>query len=363
MTIRYQSRQFEHGQKRRVGVLISNLGTPDAPTPKALKRYLKQFLSDPRVVEVPRLLWWCILNLIILNIRPRRSAKAYKSVWTEAGSPLALYTKAQADALNAALTEKYGDQILVEWGMRYGNPSLDSALDRLLNQGVDKLFVLPLYPQYSASTTASTFDAIAQNFTQRRWLPELHMLNGYHQESGYIDALCDSITQHVNEHGKPEKLIFSYHGVPLRYLKNGDPYHCFCVQTTRLVANQLGLSESEYLTSFQSRFGREPWLQPYTDDTLKSLASEGIKSVAVICPGFSSDCLETIEEIDQENREYFLDAGGESFDYIPALNASDAHIQFLTELVESNVKAWLQSEQSNTSAAMLSSYESWPFNK
>jgi ferrochelatase len=363
MSNHYQGRTFEHGQKFRVGVLISNLGTPDAPTPKALKRYLKQFLSDPRVVEVPRLLWWLILNLVILNIRPRRSAKAYQSVWTDDGSPLAIYTAAQADALKNMLQSKYGDDVIIEWGMRYGNPSIDSALDKLINQGADKLLVLPLYPQYSGSTTASTFDAVAHNFTTRRWLPELRFINGYHQDSGYIDALCRSIKDHINEHGKPDKLIFSYHGVPKRYLANGDPYHCYCLQTTRLVTERLGMKEAEFENCFQSRFGREPWLQPYTDETLKSLAQNGTKSVAVICPGFSSDCLETIEEIDEENRGYFLDAGGEHFHYIPALNASTPHIDYLAELIENHIKDWLTSGQNSNPDAMLSSYEAWPHNK
>jgi len=362
MTNTFQSRQYEHGQARKVGVLLSNLGTPDEPTPKALKRYLKQFLSDPRVVEFPRLLWWLILNLIILNVRPSRSAKAYKSVWTEEGSPLAIYTKAQAEGVAAQLSERFGDEVIVEWGMRYGNPSLDSALDKLLDQGVDKLFVLPLYPQFSASTTASTFDAIADNFKQRRWLPELRMNAGYHQNATYIDAIAHSITEHFAEHGKPEKLIFSYHGVPLRYLKNGDPYHCYCVQTTRLVAEKLGLEKEEYLTTFQSRFGREPWVQPYTDETLKALAKD-VKSVAVICPGFSSDCLETIEEIEEENRDYFISSGGETFHYIEALNATEPHIQFLTGLVENNIKDWLDAEQTSSTDAMLTNYEAWPHNK
>ncbi len=326
--------EYDHdGASPRQGILLCNLGTPDAPRPAELRRYLKEFLSDPRVVEIPRLLWWMILNLIILRIRPRRSAKLYQSVWTEAGSPLMLYSQEQVKAVKQRLAEKYGD-IPVVLGMRYGNPSMASAIKQLTDQNVRDIIVLPLYPQYAGATTGSTFDAIAKTFTQLRWVPELQFINGYHKSEGYIQALCTTIKRHIDEHGQPDKLVFSYHGTPERYLKNGDPYHCFCHQTTRLVREKMGLEENQVMTTFQSRFGREPWLQPYTDETLEQLPEDGVKHVAVICPGFSSDCLETIEEINMEARESFIESGGEHFHYIPCLNDDPAHIDALVSILE-----------------------------
>ena len=326
--------EYDHdGASPRQGILLCNLGTPDAPRPAELRRYLKEFLSDPRVVEIPRLLWWMILNLIILRIRPRRSAKLYQSVWTEAGSPLMLYSQEQVKAVKQRLAEKYGD-IPVVLGMRYGNPSMASAIKQLTDQNVRDIIVLPLYPQYAGATTGSTFDAIAKTFTQLRWVPELQFINGYHKSEGYIQALCTTIKRHIDEHGQPDKLVFSYHGTPERYLKNGDPYHCFCHQTTRLVREKMGLEENQVMTTFQSRFGREPWLQPYTDETLEQLPEDGVKHVAVICPGFSSDCLETIEEINMEARESFIESGGEHFHYIPCLNDDPAHIDALISILE-----------------------------
>ena len=331
--------EYDHkGPSPKRGVILCNLGTPDAPQTVELRRYLKEFLSDPRVVEVPRLLWWVILNFIILRIRPRRSAKLYRSVWTEAGSPLLVYSQAQVAGVQKILAEKYGDQVPVVLGMRYGNPSIESAIKQLTDLNVRNIVVLPLYPQYSGATTGSTFDAIAKAFTKMRWVPELHFINSYHQSSAYIDALCASIKNHIAQSGQPDKLIFSYHGTPERYLKNGDPYHCFCHQTTRLVREKLGLDESQVMTTFQSRFGREPWLQPYTDKTLEVLPNEGVKNIAVICPGFSSDCLETIEEINMEGRELFTDAGGEKFHYIPCLNDHPTHIETLANIIDKQLK-------------------------
>lgn len=325
---------YDHdGASPRQGILLCNLGTPDAPRPAELRRYLKEFLSDPRVVEIPRLLWWMILNLIILRIRPRRSAKLYQSVWTEAGSPLMLYSQGQVKAVKERLAEKYGD-IPVVLGMRYGNPSMASAIKELTDQNVRDIIVLPLYPQYAGATTGSTFDAIAKTFTQLRWVPELQFINGYHKSEGYLEAICSSIRRHIEQHGQPDRLVFSYHGTPERYLKNGDPYHCFCHQTTRLVKEKMGLDETQVMTTFQSRFGREPWLQPYTDKTLEQLPENGIKHVAVICPGFSSDCLETIEEINMEGRESFIESGGEQFHYISCLNDEPAHIDALVSILE-----------------------------
>ncbi|CAI8238857.1 MAG: Ferrochelatase [Marinobacterium sp. xm-d-530] len=333
--------KFSHSQKDKIGILVTNLGTPDAPTPKALKRYLKEFLWDPRVVEVPRPIWWMVLNFIILNIRPKRSAEAYSTVWTDEGSPLLTHTKNQAEAIRNHFESLYGDRVVVDFAMRYGNPSIESVLDSMQEAGVRKLVVLPLYPQYSASTTASTFDAVASDFQKRRLIPDFRFIQQYADEPAYIEAVADKIDAHWAEHGRADKLIFSYHGVPKRYLLNGDPYHCQCHKTTRLIANRLGLKEGEYMTCFQSRFGREEWLKPYTDETLKSLPSQGVKSVQVVCPGFSSDCLETIEEIGEENREYFEEAGGERYEYIEALNSDPSHISMLCGLIDREMQGWI----------------------
>ena len=339
--MKYQGNQnFSHKQHDKIGVLITNLGTPDAPTKTGLKKYLREFLSDPRVVEIPRLIWWIILNLFILNVRPRRSAKAYRTVWTERGSPLLFHTKDQADALRIKLKQTYGENIVVEFAMRYGSPSVDSVIDEMLQQGVRKLLVLPLYPQYCASTTASTFDAVAASLAKKRLIPELRFINHYHDFPEYIQAVADKIRQHWVINGRADKLIFTYHGIPKRYLLNGDPYHCECYKTSRLLAENLGLNEKEYLVSFQSRFGREEWLQPYTDKTLITLPEQGVKSVQLVCPGFSADCLETIEEIDVENRDYFMNAGGERYEYIKALNAESSHIDMMEKLLAVHLHGW-----------------------
>lgn len=331
---------FRHDHPEKTGVLVTNLGTPDAPTPSALRRYLGEFLWDPRVVEVPRPIWWLILHGIILRIRPSRSAKAYASIWQPEGSPLLTHTANQAEGIRKKLQAKYGNNIVVGFAMRYGNPSVSKVLDEMQAQGVRQLLVLPLYPQYSASTSASTFDAIAHDFTRRRWIPDLRFVSHYPDYPPYIEAMAKHIQAHWSEHGRKEKLILSYHGIPLEYLTKGDPYHCECHKTSRLLAERLGLSKEDYMTTFQSRFGREEWLQPYTDETLKSLPRKGVKSIDVFCPGFSSDCLETVEEIDEENREYFMEAGGEGFSYITALNATPVHISALTQLIEDNLQGW-----------------------
>lgn len=340
---------FQHNQPGRVGVLLTNLGTPEAPTAKALRPYLKQFLWDPRVVEVPRPLWWLILNGIILRVRPKRSAAAYAEVWTDEGSPLLTHSLNQANALRSSLSQSYGDQVMVDVAMRYGEPSISSVIDKMLSAGVRKLIVLPLYPQYSAATTGSTFDAIANDFKQRRWLPDFRFISHYHDHAKYINALANRLKAHWAENGRADKVLFSYHGMPQKYLENGDPYHCECHKTTRLIATQLGLAPNEYVTTFQSRFGRDPWLQPYTDETLKALPSQGVKSVQIICPGFSSDCLETIEEIGGENRDYFLEAGGERYEYIPCLNAEADHINLMQTLIEEQAKDWLNKPVQDTS--------------
>ena len=325
---------YDHkGLSPRSGVLLCNLGTPDKPSSSKLRSYLKQFLSDPRVVEVPRIIWWLVLNLIILTIRPRRSAKLYQTVWTEDGSPLLVNSLSQTEKLKTALEKKYNYEIPVELGMRYGNPSIHSAIEKLTSQNVRNITVLPLYPQYSGATTGSTFDAIADVFKKTRWVPELHFVGGYHQSSKFISALVKTIEHQLKKSGNPDMIIMSYHGTPERYLKNGDPYHCFCHQTTRLVSEALNFESDKIITTFQSRFGREPWLQPYTDETIESLPTKNIKKIFIICPGFSSDCLETLEEINGEAREIFLEAGGEEFEYIYCLNDDNEHIEVLIDIV------------------------------
>lgn len=335
---------FKHGQPAKLGVLITNLGTPEAPTTPALRRYLAEFLSDPRVVEAPRLLWWLILHGIILRIRPKQSAHAYRSVWTDQGSPLLVHTQAQCEGLRQRLKQHWGDGIEVAYAMRYGSPSIHEALTQLQQKGVRKLLVLPLYPQYSGSTSGSTFDAIAQDFLQRRWLPDLRFISHYPDFPPYIEAMANRIRRHWEQAGRADRLILSFHGVPVRYLNNGDPYHCECHKTARLLAERLGLDTTEYQVTFQSRFGREPWLQPYTDATLKALPGEGVRSVQIFCPGFSADCLETLEEIGVENRRYFLEAGGERYEYISALNAIPEHLDALAMLIEDNLAGWQPSE-------------------
>ncbi len=339
--MKYQgSPAFTHEQADKIGVLICNLGTPDAPTPSALRRYLKEFLADPRVVEAPRLLWWFVLNGVILRIRPRRSARAYAKVFTEEGSPLLVHTKAQAAALAAALAARGNQTVLVDYAMRYGQSSIPEKMEALLQQGVRKLLVLPMYPQYSGSTAGSIFDAIAADFQRRRWLPDFRFVSHYHDYAPFIAAAAARIREHWEQHGRPEKLLFSYHGVPKQYLLDGDPYHCECHKTSRLIAQALGLQEGHWQTTFQSRFGRQEWLQPYTDETLKALPGQGVRFVQVFCPGFSADCLETLEEIGEENREYFLHAGGERYEYISALNARTDHIDALADLVQENLQGW-----------------------
>ena len=330
-----ESSEFE------VGVLITNLGTPLAPTKHALKNYLREFLSDPRVIEIPRLVWWFILNVIILNIRPTKSAEAYSTVWTEDGSPLLMNTRDQSNGLSESLRRMHGNRICVDFGMRYGEPSIATGIENLMAKGIGKLLVLPLYPQYSGPTTGSTYDAISANFMQRRWIPELRFVSSYHEHPAYIGAISAQITQHRENYGESDILIFSYHGEPQSYKDGGDPYFSQCHRTTDLVVKELGLEDNEYLVTFQSRFGPREWLQPYTDLTLKALPAKGVVSVQIICPGFSSDCLETLEEIDVENKEYFLNAGGKRYEYIKCLNGNPLHISALSELVLDQCLDWL----------------------
>ena len=309
------------------GVLLVNLGTPDAPTSSAVKRYLKQFLSDKRVVDVPRLIWWPVLNGAILPLRSPRVAKLYASVWMEEGSPLLVFSKRQRDAL-AAKTD-----MPVALGMSYGNPSLDSAVNQLLEQGVTRLIVLPLYPQFSSTTVSAVWDALHQIFLPVRTLPDIHFIRDYATHPGYIAALKASAERAFAEHGKPDVLLLSFHGIPQRFANEGDDYPQRCAETTRLLREALGMSEQQLLMTYQSRFGREPWLTPYTDETVKSLPGKGIRHIQVMSPGFSADCLETLEEINGQNREFFMHAGGEKFEYIPALNDDELHIDMMLQLV------------------------------
>jgi ferrochelatase len=317
----------------RLGILLTNLGTPDAPTAPALRRYLAEFLWDRRVVDVPRPLWWLILHGIILRTRPARSARLYSKVWTDEGPPLLLIAQRQRALLQQALEARWPGRTRVALGMRYGNPSLASALADLRAAGVRQVLVLPLYPQNSCSTTASTFDAVAEALRNTRDVPALRFVADYHADAAYIGALAASVRE-ARQNGEPvQRLLFSFHGTPERYRSEGDPYYQQCLTTARLTAECLGLMEGDWQVSFQSRFGREPWLQPYTDEVLGNLPAQGIRHVQVICPGFSADCLETLEEIAAENRELFLQAGGESFHYIPALNDRPDHIAALTGIV------------------------------
>ncbi len=324
---------FDHESSTSVGILLTNLGTPDAPTKKALRAYLKEFLWDPRVVEQPRWLWWLALNGVILNLRPAKSAEAYRKVWTDEGSPLLAISKKQRHKLDHVLHQKLGDQVHVELAMRYGNPSIESGLEALRAKNCSKIIVLPLYPQYSATTTGSTFDAVADVLKTWRRIPALQLIDSYYDHPAYIQALSQSVQQYWQQHGEPERLLMSYHGIPERYVNSGDPYSSHCHKTASLLRERLGLGEDRAYMTFQSRFGREPWLQPYTDSTLKAWGEEGVSSVDVICPGFSADCLETIEEVAMENRDYFLEAGGQQYRYIPALNDDDAHIEALSQIV------------------------------
>ena len=335
---------YAHGSPDCLGVLMVNLGTPDAPTPQALRRYLRQFLSDPRVIELPRWKWLPILEGIVLRTRPRRVAKAYAEIWTEEGSPLMAISRKQQAALEEVLARRARGRIRVALGMSYGNPSIESALAELREAGARRIILLPMYPQYSGSTTASVVDAVFAELSRWRWIPEFRMIQHYADDSAYIRALAASIREYRAEHGSGELLLFSFHGVPRRYLDNGDPYHCLCHKTARMVAEELGLGSDEWMVTFQSRFGSEPWLQPYTDETIQSLGRKGMRRIDAVCAGFSADCLETIEEIAGENREYFEEAGGEALHYIPCLNDREDHIEALADLVMRHCGGWPETD-------------------
>ncbi|HCW3134187.1 ferrochelatase [Citrobacter freundii] len=314
-------------RQTKTGILLANLGTPDAPTPEAVKRYLRQFLSDPRVVDTSPALWWPLLRGVILPLRAARVAKLYQSIWMEDGSPLMVYSKAQQQALAQRLPDTP-----VALGMSYGSPSLESAVDELLASGVEHMVVLPLYPQYSCSTVAAVWDELARILARKRGIPGVSFIRDYADDSSYIDALAKSARDSFAQHGEPDLLLLSYHGIPQRYADKGDDYPQRCRDTTRELVSALGLPPEKVMMTFQSRFGREPWLTPYTDETLKMLAEKGTRHIQVMCPGFAADCLETLEEIAVQNREIFLEAGGKQYEYIPALNATPEHIEMMVKL-------------------------------
>lgn len=330
--------ETEYSASKKVGVLLTNLGSPAAPETKALRTYLREFLSDPRVVEIPRLIWLMILHGVILRVRPKKSAKLYQSVWTEQGAPLVVISQTQREKVATQLAAQFGEDVIVDNAMRYGEPSIANVLRKFQQQGVDNIVVLPLYPQYAGPTTASTFDAISNEFQQWRYVPSLHFINSYHNNSQYIKALANTVSEHLNKHGTPDKLVLSYHGMPELFYQWGDPYYDFCKITTDLLKQELQsraveLSDEFFVMTFQSRFGKAQWLQPYTDVTLERLAQEGHKHIAIISPAFSADCLETLEELEHENREIFMQAGGEQYYYIAALNDRDDHIDAIINVL------------------------------
>ena len=320
---------FQHENEQKKGVLIAYLGTPDSPDVLSVRRYLKEFLSDPRIIEVPKIIWWFVLNIFILNFRSFNSARLYKSIWTDGGSPLLVNCIKIKEKVQKSLPSNYQ----VALGMRYGNPSIKSALNELKEANCRDIEVITLFPHYSATTVGSIFDAVSTEIKSWRWVPSVKFLNSYHDNPLLIEILSKRIKKSFESQGKPDKLVFSYHSIPKKYFDSGDPYHCLCQKTSRLIAEKLSLDEKDYITAFQSRFGPSEWLKPYTSETMKSLPREGIKSVQVVSPGFGVDNLETLQEIDIENKEYFEDAGGENFHYIPCLNDDDDHVEFLISLI------------------------------
>ncbi|HOY70563.1 MAG TPA: ferrochelatase [Methylotenera sp.] len=341
--------KFEHGDQLKVGILLANLGTPDAPTATALRPYLRQFLSDPRIVEIPRIIWWLILNGIILIVRPKKSAEKYAQVWTKEGSPLLVHAQKQTQLLRGFLGQKIKSPHVVALGMSYGNPSMASAIASLKAQHCDRILVFPLYPQYAASSTASALDAVWRILLKTRNVPAIRTINHYHDHPAYILALAKSVQEHWRIHNKPnfgdgEKLVMSFHGVPKAHLLNGDPYHCECHKTARLLAESLNLNKTDYLVAFQSRFGKQEWLKPYLASMLEELGKAKTNRIDVICPGFSCDCLETLEEIAMEGKHLFTSNGGGEYNYIPALNESDAWIHAMTDIALENLQGWVTTE-------------------
>ncbi len=332
---------FIHGTPEKTGILLVNLGTPNAPTAQAVRPYLKQFLGDPRVVEIPKLVWWMILNGIILNVRPKKSAAKYASVWLKEGSPLRVYTERQAALLQGYLGERTTTPVVVDYAMTYGQPSIPDVLRKLKAQNCQRILVVPLFPQYAASSTAPVFDQVFGELQKLRNLPALRTIKHFHDDPGYIKSLAANINEYWVKNGRPEKLVMSFHGVPQYTLDKGDPYHCECHKTGRLVAEALGLTREQYTVSFQSRFGKAEWIKPYTTATLLELGKQKTRRVDVVCPGFVGDCLETLEEIAMEGREDFQHAGGGEYHYIPCVNDRSDWIHALSDLVMDNLQGWL----------------------
>jgi ferrochelatase len=330
-----------HGTPEKTGILLVNLGTPDAPTAQAVRPYLKEFLSDPRVVEIPKPIWWLILNGIILNVRPKKSAAKYASVWMAEGSPLRVYTAKQASLLEGYLSQRTQAPFVVDYAMSYGNPSIASVMQKLKAQNCTRILVVPLYPQYAASSTATVFDRVFAAVQTMRNTPAIRTIKHFHDDAGYIKALAANVNEYWMKHGRPEKLVMSFHGVPQYTLEKGDPYHCECLKTGRLLAEALGLSKDQYAVSFQSRFGKAEWIKPYTTATLVALGQQKTKRVDVVCPGFVADCLETLEEIAMEGKEDFQHAGGGEYHYIPCLNDRNDWMHAFTDLVMNNLQGWL----------------------
>lgn len=343
---------YAHGEQPRVGILLANLGTPDAPTAKALRRYLRQFLSDRRVIEIPRLIWWWILNGIILNLRPRQSAAKYAQIWTGQGSPLLVHTQLQAKLFQGYLSTRIKSPFAVAFGMRYGSHSIADAVAALKAQNCDRILLFPLYPQYAASSTASAMDAAWQILLRTRNVPAVRSIKHYHDHPAYIAALAQSVRDYWTVNGRPDKLIMSFHGVPRFSLLKGDPYHCECQKTGRLLAEALGLDQNQYMVCFQSRFGRAEWLQPYLAGTLVELGRQKTRRVDVICPGFASDCLETLEEIAMEGKASFIAAGGSEYHYIPALNERDDWIHAMCDIALDNLQGWVSAEWDRDAAKL-----------
>jgi ferrochelatase len=333
------------GSKDRVGVLLAQLGTPQAPTPQALRPYLRQFLSDRRVIEVNRALWWVLLNGLILVTRPRRSAKLYKRIWGADGkSPLLTITEKQTQGMRERLSAQYKN-VEVEFGMRYGTPSLEQGVEALIAKGCSKILLFPMYPQYAAATTASTYDAVFPCVLKRRWVPTLRVAEPYYAHPRYIAAQAEIINQHIAAlPWKPDRLVLSYHGVPEKYVKKGDPYCCQCVETTAALLPKLNLRSEEVIHTFQSRFGRDPWLRPYTDETLEELGHKGLKNIAVVAPGFTADCLETLDELGNEGEEQFHEGGGEKYSLIPCLNDNPLWLDAMAEIIKQELGSWIEGE-------------------
>lgn len=345
MTYYNEEPKLTHEQTIKVGVLLANLGTPDAPTAKALKPYLKQFLHDRRVIEIPRFIWCWILHCIILVVRPKKSAEKYASIWTKDGSPLMVYANKQKVLLSEKLAQRIQSPVSIALGMSYGNPSIKSAIEKLKADRCNKILVFPLYPQYAASSTAAAFDSVWKTLLKMRNVPAIRTIKHYHDHPAYVQAMADHIQSYWTQHGKPSKLIMSFHGIPKFHVEKGDPYYCECKKSGRLIAEALGLISDDYEIVFQSRFGKQEWLKPYLAETLKTLGQKNVARIDVVCPGFSSDCLETLEEIAMEGQEIFQENGGGDYHYIPALNENDAWIEAMCKISMENLQGWVEEKQ------------------